>query len=100
MDKPIVPLSERYNTLAQAIRTLPNIQVEGEYVRFRGVSTFEGDDEVRFLVEGRVVGTYAQVEPQFPLTEVRRVRLIRPQQAATNYGALGSNGLIELVLMP
>ena len=94
------PLIERYSTLAEAIRVLPNVQVSGDYVTFRGVSSLTADQEMRFVVEGRIVGTYANAESLYPLTEVRRVRLIRPQEAASDFGVLGSNGLIELVLMP
>ena len=94
------PLVERYSSLAEAIRVLPNVQVSGEYVTFRGNTSINGDQEMRFLVDGRIVGTYANAQNLYPLSEIRRVRLIRPQEAAANFGALGSNGLIELVLMP
>ena len=95
-----VPLSETYATLGDALRVLPNVQVNGDYVTYRGTSTLTGDEEMRFLVEGRIVGKLTNAESLYPLTEVRRVRLIRPQMAASNFGALGGNGLIELVLMP
>lgn len=100
VERPVVPLSERYNTLGDALRVLPNVQVDGDYVTYRGSSTLTSDDQMRFLAEGRIVGTIAQAESLFPLTEIRRVRLIRPQEAASNFGQPGSNGLIELVLMP
>lgn len=95
-----VPLSEKFGSLGDAVRTLPNLQVSGNSVIYGGTNSLTGGQEVQFLVDKRIVGSLAQAADLYPLTEIRRVRFIRPQQAASAYGALGNNGLVELILMP
>ena len=86
----------RYRDLGAALRQLPNVQVAGRSVTYRGVSTMSGDAEMRFAIDGDIVGVYDQVEPLVPLDEIRDLVLLPPLEASQKYGMLGSAGVIDI----
>lgn len=91
-------LQDRYNTLSDAFRSLPNVQVVGNEAIYRGVSTLSGDSFLRVATEGRIVGLLSDAERLYPLDEIRGLVLVRPAEAQQRYGMLGSYGVVELVL--
>lgn len=80
------------------MRTIPNVQVNGDVVRYRGVNSLTGDDQIRVAAQGRIVGSVVQAERLYPLDEITHLRLIRPAEAQQRYGMLGANGVVELIL--
>ncbi len=92
-------LQDRYTSLDQALRTLPNVQVTGETVMYRGVTSLQGDQEMRFVADGRLLGTYAQAASLVPLADIRALRVMQPTEASERYGFQGAGGIIELLLM-
>ena len=92
-------LQDNFTSLEQAVRTLPGVLVSNGYARYRGALSFEGDVEMKVVANNRIVGGVAAAERQFPLNEIRALRVIRPLDAAQRYGSLASNGAIELLLV-
>lgn len=95
---PDASLQDKYDSLAAAFRTLPNVYVEGQSAYFRGTTSLTGDDELKVVADGRVVGTLADASSLYPLNQIVRLKLLRPLDAASRYGNIASNGAVELVL--
>lgn len=92
-------LQDRYNTLDQVVRNLPNVQVLGDAVIYRGPSSLTSEQEMKFLVGEVIISSLAQTEALYPLNSVRAVRVVPPVDAISRYGPRGSAGLIELILV-
>ena len=95
---PDASLQDRFDTLASAFRTLPNVAVDGQSAYYRGNTSLTAETELQVVAEGRVVGTLADASSLYPLNEIVRLRLIRPLDAASRYGNIASNGAVELIL--
>ena len=98
-DEAVRSLQDRYSNLADALRTLPSVQVARGDAYYGGASSLNGDTRLRVAAEGRIVGTVSEAEQLYPLNQIRAVRLIKPNDAQQRYGLLGANGVIELILL-
>lgn len=92
-------LQDRYNSIGDALRVLPNVQVTGQTVIFRGNSSFQGDQEMRFVADGTLIGTLQQAEAIIPLNTIKSLRVMDYSDAKGRYGALAPGGVIEIVLI-
>ncbi len=100
MAKGETSLQDRYSSLSQVVRNLPNVQVTGETVVYRGASSLNSASaEMQFLVDDVLIPSMSQAEALFPLNSIRAVRVLQPVDAIARYGPRGAAGLIELILV-
>ncbi len=92
-------LQDRYNSLAEVVRNLPNVQVTGESVVYRGVSSLNGSNEMQFLVGDVLLPSMSQAEALYPLHSIRAVRIVPPTDAISRFGMRASAGIVELILI-
>lgn len=74
----------------------PGVEVSGESVRIRGISTMGGNDTPLFVVDGFPVGSqqFRNIDPQ----SVKSISVLKDNAASARYGARGMNGVIVVTL--
>jgi len=84
-----------YSNALQALQgRVPGVVVSGNSVTIRGVSTFYGNSQPLYLVDGVPVNDVSSVL-SIPVEDIDRIEIIKGPNAAI-YGSRGGNGVIAI----
>ena len=93
-----VALSEKYGDLREAVRAEPKVQIAGSQAFLRsGQNSSISNNEIRFAMNGQIIGTLNDAFQLVSLRDVKRLRVLDTQEASSRYGMQGASGVIEIV---
>ena len=83
-----------YRDIYEMIRgKCPGVQVLGERIIIRGLSTMNSGSDPLFIVDGQPVMTISNINP----ADVKSITVLK-DSAASIYGARGANGVLVITL--
>lgn len=97
--KPIQPQNPSI-PLIDYIRRLPGVLVMqrgGETkIQLRGSTSLLGDSEPLYIVDGRYLSSFSQLENTVAVNDIGRIDVIKGPDAGARYGLRGSNGALVI----
>lgn len=88
---------QQFRDLSDFLVRIPGVNMSGNTVIIRGVSSFTAGIEPLFVVDGQVVGdSYLQVRNMINIRDIDYVRALKGADAS-RYGVRGGNGVILIV---
>ncbi len=82
-----------YTSIYDMLRTQPGVMVNGRRIIIQGISTFYGNTEPLFILDGMPVSTIDGIPPR----QVKSIDILKGSSAAI-YGSRGSNGVIIITM--
>jgi TonB-dependent SusC/RagA subfamily outer membrane receptor len=94
-----VQVDHATTTLAGYLQRVPGVIVQGSgdnvRVMIRGASSFQGNNEPLFVVNGRRAGKgYRSVVNSVDVNDIDSIEVLKGPRASSTYGIEGSNGVI------
>jgi len=97
--KPIQPQNPSI-PLIDYIRRLPGVLVMNQggvtKIQLRGSTSLLGDSSPLFIVDGRYLSTFSQLENTVEVNDIGNIDVVKGPDAGTRYGLRGSNGAIVI----
>ena len=95
--KPIQPQNPSI-PLIDYIRRLPGVLVMNQggvtKVQLRGSNSLLGDSSPLFVVDGRYISSFSQLENTIDVNDIGNINVLKGPESGTRYGLRGSNGAI------
>jgi len=82
-----------YTSIYDMLRTQPGVLVSGRRVIIQGISTFYGNTEPLYVLDGMTVSTIDGIPPQ----QVKSIDILKGPSASI-YGSRGANGVIIITM--